>query len=250
VLKINLLPPYIFERRKVRQAAFVAGLAFVMVLGGMLGWWFTLNKAKADLQLQVQEMEAKRDEVVALQKRVEAEEAKIPPIQQKLDFIDGLLKYIDAIPNLYEELARYTYGRILYRSITPSSDSLSIEAHARSLGDCGRYLLNMYRASHIFSSVTISSVPGYPSGVTRGGQGFDFTVTCRLVNPIVPPQYAGVSTEAQAGGAPVTGGAPGTFAPPPPSAQPPGGGPMPGAPTTEELQRAESAPPPGYQGEE
>ncbi|MDI6828651.1 MAG: hypothetical protein QME62_09225 [Armatimonadota bacterium] len=246
MLKINLLPPYIFERRKVRQAAFIAVLAFMMVLGGMLAWWYTLNKARADLQLQVQEMEARRDEVVALQKRVEAEEAKIPPIQQKLDFIDGLLKYIDAIPNLYEELARYTYARIRYTSIKPSSDTLSIEAYARSLGDCGRYLLNMYRASHIFSSVTISSVPGYPSGAARGNQGFTFTVTCKLVNPITPPQYAGVSTEAQAGGAPVTGGVPGTFVETPPPSQPPGGQ---GIPSVEELQQAESTPPPGYQGE-
>jgi len=250
VLKINLLPRYIFERRKVRQAAFLAGLAFVVVLGGMLGWWFTLNKARADLQVRVQDMEARRDEVTALQKRVESEEARIPPIQQRLDFIDGLLAYTDKIPDLYEEVARYTYGRVLYRSIQPAADSLTIQAYSRSLGDCGRYLLNMYRASHIFSSVTITAVPGYPSDVTRGGEGFEFTVTCRLVTPITPPRYGGVATEAQAAGVPSQ---PGSFAEGPAIQQPPVGGPTSspgGLPTAEQFQQAESAPPPGYQGGE
>jgi len=246
VLKINLLPPYILERKKVRQSAFLAGVAFLAVLAAMVGWWYTLDKKKAELTIQVQDMEQKRDQVVALEQLAKAEEDKIPPIQQKVDFIKAVLDYNEMYPKLYEELARYTYGRILYKSIQPTSDTLTIQAHARTLGDCGRYLLNMYRATHLFSSVTISAVPGYPSDRRAG---FDFTVTCKLLKPIVAPTYAGLGAQETQPGVAYTGGvapSPAPGAAPPPSGAPPSGG----LPSAEEIRAAESQPPPGWEGPE
>jgi hypothetical protein len=243
VLKINLLPPYIFERRKVRQAAVLAGVAFVAVLAGMLGWWYVLGKTKAELTVQVQDMEQKRDRVIALQQLAKAEADKIPPIEAKVSFIKGMLDYNDEYPKLYEEVFRYTYGRVLYRSISPSSDTLTIQVYARSLGDCGRYLLNMYRATHLFSSVSVSAVPGYPSA--RGG-GFDFTVTCRLLKPITAPTYGSVGTTST-GQQTYTGGPAAPTSPGAPPAPATPGGSM---PSTQEFQQAESAPPPGWEGGE
>lgn len=196
MLKINLLPPYIYEKRKVRRAAFLFGLLFIVCTGIMVAWWAKLGNQERDLTAQVTDMEQKAQQVAALKQQVAAEQSKIPPIQEKVAFIESLMDYNLKYPKLYEELAKYTYGRILYSSVQPTATGLTVQAHARTIGDCGRYLLNMYRASHLFTSVTISAVPGWPAESTGGNQnasnmpGFDFTVTCALAQPINPPAYA------------------------------------------------------------
>ncbi|MHB1458756.1 MAG: hypothetical protein ACYC0V_17745 [Armatimonadota bacterium] len=207
--------------------------------------------------------EAEAKVVLALEADVAAAQAKIPPVKAKTEYITQVLAYNEKLPALYEEVTKYTYNRIEYRSINASGQSLQISAHARTIGDCGRYLLNMYRAGHIFTSVAISAIPGYPAGSTGGGggggmmggmmggmpggmpgmptmpgmaggmpgmpgggmpgmiggtsggisggtttrtaisRGFDFTVTCGLVEPIGAPTYnpnAGADTSGGAAG--------------------------------------------------
>lgn len=188
MLKINLLPPYIFERRKVRQTAFLFGLIFMLAFGGMVTWWFMLGKREANLKSELVVMNQRKDVVLALENTIQAEQAKIPPIKDRMDYFNAVMAYNEKFPAVYEELVKYTYERVLYRSIVPTNSQLTITAHAKSLGDCGRYLLNIYRARHLFNSVTISAVPGYPSDPAAG---FDFTVTATLVNPIDPPAIPG-----------------------------------------------------------
>jgi hypothetical protein len=262
VLKINLLPPYILEKRKVRRAALLFGILFVALIAGMLAWWAKLGSQERDLQTRLADMQQKAAMVTAKQAMVAAEKAKSPIIQNKVKFIEDVMAYNLKAPKLYEELAKYTYSRILYASVQPSGNQITIQAHARSVGDCGRYLLNMYRASHIFSSVGISAVPGWSSdgsvstgaaaaqagpmmsgapmpGMTgmlgapgaqpAGGgssistKGFDFSVVCTLVEPISAPAYGNTGAEASPGMAPGSMGVPGGA---PGPGMSPSGGPM------------------------
>jgi len=195
VLKINLLPSYIYEKRKVRQVMVLFAILVLGVAGGMFGWISMLNKQKADLNMQVTDMEAKANEVKGIEAQAAAEEGKAPPMKNKVDFIEGIMAYNKEYPKLYEELARYTYSRILYKSIEPSGNNqLKITARARSVGDCGRYLMNMYRASHIFSAVTIDAVPVWSGSIP---DAFDFSVTCTLAKPITAPTYGGAPSTPQ-----------------------------------------------------
>jgi cell division protein FtsB len=193
VLKINLLPKYIWEKRKVKQTIFVFVVLFMGVVAGMVAWHLSLAAKQRDLTAQVADMQIKANEVKQLEAQAVAEEQRIPVIQGKVSFIEGIMQYNLQYPKLYEELAKYTYSRILYRSVEASSGQLKVTAHARSIGDCGRYLLNMYRASHVFNAVGIDGVPGWPrqqsGGEDGGGQGFDFNVTCNLTTPISVPSY-------------------------------------------------------------
>lgn len=234
MLKINLLPPYIYEKRKVRQAALSFGLLFCALIFVMLGWWFKLSNNERELTAQGAIMKQKAEQVTQLSALVAAEEAKIPPIQQKVSFIEGIMAYNLKWPPILEELAKYTYSRIMYKSVTPSGENqLAISAHARSVGDCGRYLLNMYRAQHLFTSVTISGVPGWssqgaanigmpgmgmPGGFATSGEslaGFDFTVTCVLaadkaaiVAPVPPGSAAGAAAPGASPGGRASPGGP------------------------------------------
>ena len=200
MLKINLLPSYIFEKRKVRRTGMMFGVLLLGVAVGMFAWYSVLAAKQRELTVQVADMEAKANEVKALETQVAAEKAKSPTLQNKVGFIENVMNYNLEYPKLYEELAKYTYSRILYRSVEPSGTQLKIAASARSVGDCGRYLLNMYRATHVFSGVTIDSVPGWSGTIPRG---FDFTVTCNLVKPIAAPTYAGAGGPGQPGAPPM-----------------------------------------------
>ena len=214
MLKINLLPTYIYEKRKVKQTTLVFAVLFVGVAAGMMAWNLSLGAKKTELTAQVADMQQKANEVKAIEAQATAEEQRIPVIQGKVQFIENVMQYNLQYPKLYEELAKYTYNRIMYTSVDPSGGQFKIAAHARSLGDCGRYLLNMYRASHLFSGVSIDGVPGWPSQSAQSGQGFDFNVTCNLAQPVAQPAYT------PGGGAPAAPGAPGQspqIEPPPPA---------------------------------
>lgn len=167
MLKINLLPPYIYERKQIRVAIVGAVILFAVVTAGMLFWSATVTKQKNDLQAKVTELEdhQKRVEQIAADRL--AEEAKIPIYNTKVQYIKGIMAYNVEAPRLYEDLAKYTYNKIVYSSVGVNGSTLTISAHAKSVGDCGRYLLNMYRAQHLFSAVSISGVPGWPAG--KGG---------------------------------------------------------------------------------
>lgn len=192
----------------------------VCVAGGMFAWLMMLNNHKQELTEQVTLMEQKMAEVKAIEAQAIAEEAKAPIMQGKVTFFDALAAYNVEYPKLYAELAKYTYSRVLYRSVEPSGTQLKIGATARSVGDCGRYLLNMYRATHIFNSVTIDAVPGWGGAIT---QGFDFSVTCNLVKPINAPTYgAAAGAAGTPPGGPPAGPAAPQMGPPPTGGPPPG----------------------------
>ena len=181
MIRINLLPAYVLEQEKVRKFASIFGMAVVIVIVGVLLWYKTLSDAHAELQVQLQEVQATERIVRGYQSEAQAARQESQGIQAKVKFIKDLMEYNKLVPRLYEEMARYTYKNILYTKVNVSSTALTIEAYTRSVGDAGKYLLNMYKATDLFTDVNISAVPGYPAAVatevagaigTTGYQGF------------------------------------------------------------------------------
>lgn len=192
MLKINLLPPYIYQKRRVLQVAVLFGILFIVLGALMLSWSAKKNAEIVALQAQADQLETQAAEVTALQAQATAEKSKSPTLQAKVQFMEDLQKYNLEVPKLYEEVAKYTYNRVVYNSMQLNGGSIQMSAHAATLGDCGRFLLNMYRASHLFTSVSINpSIPGWPPGVNSiaTGGGLDFTVNCGLVKTITAPSY-------------------------------------------------------------
>ena len=204
MLKVNLLPPYIHEKRKVKRAAILFGLLFVGLLAGLLTYYMGKNAELNQWQRDAADMQQQAEAVKALEGQVTAEKAKAPDIQTKINFAEAIEKYNLEAPKLYEEVARYTYNRVVYSSMSVKGNKLTMKAHARTLGDCGRFLLNMYRAKHLFSNVTISKlpVPKWPEGTQSISDkgGVDFTVDCTLINGIAAPGYGGSQTAPAATG--------------------------------------------------
>ena len=172
MIKINLLPRTIDEKRAVRNMAMVLGVLLVAIIAA--GFTFSL-KLRGDVKTMEERAEAAKawkERVERIQAEASAVRKSIEPIQQKVDFVNAVLDYNQKYPKLYKEIAKWTYEKVIYSSLQPSADGVQVQMQARvkTLDDLGRYLLNMYRATDLFTSVTISGIPGYPrtsSGLQR-----------------------------------------------------------------------------------
>lgn len=261
MMKINLLPRTINERKVVRNTAILFGVLVVAVIA--IGIAYT----QVFMVPQVQKMELDAQTAEALKKEVEGIEAecktwqdKAIPVKTKLDFISNVLAYNVKYPRLYEDVAKWTYEKISYTGLSCDGTQVALSARAKNLDDLGRFLLNMYRATDLFSEVTISGVPGYPMGASQPGGGqqpaaigpgpmgmgggpaanmagmgaittgvqmspgtryIDFTVNCKLKTPIAAPAFSGGA--AAAAGAPgAQPGVPGPAMQSPPAGPPTG----------------------------
>lgn len=252
MIKINLLPRTINERRAVKNTAILFGalVVAVVLIGVLYTQLFLIPQVQAE-ELLATQTEALEKEVVKIEADTkDVRESKIPPIQQKLDFIKGVLDYNLKYPKLYQDIAKWTYEKVGYAALTCDGTQVTMAAHARSLDDLGRFLLNMYRATDLFTEVTISGVPGYSTGAGNSGnsgfqapgisggggpqanlagieaiasgvqnspavRGIGFGVSCKLKTPIVAPAFAGAQAAGAAGTSASQVIAPGLSEPPP-----------------------------------
>lgn len=234
MIKINLLPSYVLERAAVRRLMMIFVVLLAVIIAGGLAYRLQRGAKLSSLQSDLTNVRITETEVLRLEQQATQETAKIDPMNQKLQFIDGVMAYNRIAPDLYEQLGRFTYEKVRYREITLTDTQMEITAYAPSISDAGRYLLNLYRATNIFSQVSMSSVPGFGSGEGGGTsgkppKGFDFKVTCALAKPISAPTYGGAAGAAP--GTTPTGtysapavSTPGTSATPPPPPPTAGGG--------------------------
>lgn len=228
MIKINLLPRTINEKKVIKNTAVLFGVLVVMVamIGVLYTQLFLVPQVQAEEQLATQ-TEALEQEVLGIEKQVaDWKDNKIPPVQKKLTFIKDVLDYNLKYPKLYEEIAKWTYEKVAYMGMGCDGTQVTIAARTKSLDDLGRFLLNMYRATDLFTEVTISGVPGYPTAGRGGGGGYDmqampgggggpeanlsgigaistgvqnapadgymgFMVNCKLKTPITAPAFGG-----------------------------------------------------------
>lgn len=168
MIKINLLPSNIYEARTIKRLIVLFVVVLLVVVAGGIGYTMKLNKDTAEMKAQADTVEQLSKQVDSLKGQAQSTRSGIAPVQDRINFFKAVQDYNLQYPKLYEDLAQFTYAKIIYSQLTPSGSTLNINAYAPSLSDAGRYLLNLYKATHIFSSVTISAVPGYPQD--GGGQ--------------------------------------------------------------------------------
>ena len=218
MIKINLLPKSIGQSTLSQVTAGIFTFLMILIIGGLLGYYhMVLVPMTLDKEKQAKAAEDLQAKVASVQAEASAQTDLVAPINAKVTFINDVLKYNTKYPELFEKVAGWTYDQIVLSSMNTSGGTLTMSARAKSLEDLGRYLLNMYRATDLFTSVSISNVPSYPgkAAVPNNGRGpiiqtpLDFTVTCQLketFSPPTPPSGGGSSSASSGGGAPAMGG--------------------------------------------
>jgi len=126
MLRINLLPPYIYDREK--KIPFIIGsLALIpLTLVLMLMWG---AKAQSELdeakkrQSDAQEQKTQYDKFVS---DINAEHATVAATKQKEDFVANSIKYNDSWPEVYTAMRDVTSPKVLLKSMYVSDDRKSI----------------------------------------------------------------------------------------------------------------------------
>ena len=188
MLRINLLPDYVKQRRQIKQliAGFtIAAIACVVLPLGI--YFYQVGKLKTLTAQANAAVEGKRktDESKAL---AVSTLALVDPIKAKIDYVAAALANPGHWVQFYNTLANVTpLNSLIYSSTTlgagtgaagayPGSGgatavaaatgptSVTIKAYSSSVAMVGRYLQAMYREPD-FTTVAVDKVPGYPDNV-------------------------------------------------------------------------------------
>jgi hypothetical protein len=216
MLKINLLPPYINQRSKIRTAWTMLAALLVLELVGLTIWQASkISKESSDLA-QVQQDEAEGVRIDKLASDAVAKRNEIAPIKEKTDFINQLMAYNKVRPDLYEHVASYIYKEVWISGMQAEQNVLTMPASANSISAVGRFLLFMQNSPD-FTKVQISSVPGWPPGtagveagsIADAAGGGGGATGGGMMRPGGPPGYGGPPGGGATGGGPGYGGPPG-----------------------------------------
>jgi hypothetical protein len=222
MLKINLLPPYIYEGSTRKKVMALWAVIVLAVIGGFLFWKVTLDQ-------QVEQINADRiaheadanaaDKAQADANNINAASAKV---RDKAKFIGDARDYnVQTYPRLVYNIRDYTLKGVLYDALTPQGNMVQLPAYAPDLATVGHYIMAMERNPEIDNvSIQIGTIPGYPpqpagqtgnQGATGvrppSGGGHNFIVTLALHKPIPSgPTYPLGAAPAGGGGGGMGGG--------------------------------------------
>ena len=231
MLRINLLPAYIAEKRLTRMTTIATVLCALVVVGAVLAHYISAVQAANDMEQQANDADAAARIVEDIQSAATTKLAEIQPIQAKVDFVKGVQTYNLLVPEIYRNVAKYTYRKVEYNSMNVNGDTLQVSAYVQNLADVGRFYLTLF-ANPDIKALSIKGIPGWPNASSQNvplpGQGvpdpnsggFPLAVTAQLMNPVAAPAYGGAGGAQGGGGMPSMGGMGGR----------PGGMPMMGAP--------------------
>lgn len=246
MLRINLLPPYIYEGAKRRNVTVLWLLVLAAVVGAFVWQWTQIKAQTADWKTKEDAIAQHANQADKMQTDANNIKAASETIRAKANFVKLAKEYDQkTYQDVVENITKYTWKKVLYDGIQPEGQAVTLPAYAPTLADVGQYMLWMEKNPQINRvDVQIATIPGFPSGgqqqggnnnQARGvrplsGGGHDFTAVLTLVKPIPgAPTYGGGGGGGTGGGGGAPGGGTGGFGAG--SGGPGGsggGGPMPG----------------------
>ncbi|HLV81584.1 MAG TPA: hypothetical protein VKT32_14955 [Chthonomonadaceae bacterium] len=224
MLRINLLPPYIFDKQKKVQLA-IAWLVVVGVVVALFILWS--GSLGSQLQQATQEnTDAKnlQNQTNDYQNQITAAQQKNADVVAKQTFIANAKTYNDAWPDLYDQMRDLTSDRVLLEqmSVDGSHKAVNFSGFAPSEMDIVRWWMQLRNNTATIDHVTFTlpahgyldgSPGGAPQTEVEGRPGLNFAGSVELTKPLAggmgapswPP-----GSEARSGGM----GGPAGFGPP------------------------------------
>lgn len=165
MLRINLLPSYVSQRRLTKRLVVAFAALFVLCVLAPLAIYASMVHHLNDVSAQADSAEAGKKITDARKAQAAAAIASIKPIQDKLDFVTAVHAYNRQQVALYNTLADTSpKSSLIYTDASYSASTMSIKAYSPSVGVVGRYLQAMYQEPD-FQTVAVDKVPGYPDNV-------------------------------------------------------------------------------------
>jgi len=209
MLKINLLPPYIYEKSKRVKVAGLWAVIVVLVVAGFLYWQKTINDSTNNVVADTNSKTANADAADKAASDATAENAKNQDVLAKATFVRGAQKHdTEVYPALVSDVTNYTWNRVKYDTFVPNQDTVAISAYTPLLRDIGQYMLAMERNPAVSRvDITTNDMQSFPAGGYgigqsadyRPGSGHQFQVALHLASPVTPGPTYGAAPAANGG---------------------------------------------------
>ena len=220
MLRINLLPAYIAERKRLNWAIAGASFLFLALLGGMLGYHF-LSLAPA-VAAKTEEADAKQKEAEAATKigaDAKAIRDGVAPILDKVNYVEAIRYHNRIRQKIFRNAAKYTIRDVEYGSMAVSGNTLQIGGYCQKVSDLGRFYITMFGNPDV-TAVSIQGIPNWqqavppPVVVAPGGDPvpvpstwFPVQMTATLVRSVITPSLPASLASGGVGGSGGGGGA-------------------------------------------
>ncbi len=235
MLKINLLPPYIHQKKMVKVAAGVVTVLLVGEIVVMLAMRAGPEAEKTQLTNRLNEVQAEFAKLNPLKTEADTILAAEGGMAPKFDFLTGMDKYNTEYPELYSRTAAYTYREATILNLSASANQLQFDAYVSRPRDVSLLILGLSRSSDFTGLPQVTGVPGFdPAKEAEREQAANAALPEATVIGGMQPGMAPAGGYPGMPGGEMAGGYPGM----PGGGNGPGGGMMGGAP---EMPGASSA---------
>src|SRR5688572_12142558 len=210
MLKINLLPPYINQRKQVRVAAVIVALlvaaeigTLVVMRNGPIAEKNRLTSEKSDKEGKL----AQLNQIGTRSSTVLAEEGTFKPT---VDFFRSVEDFNRQHPNLYENTARYTFSEIMFLNLEAQQTQLQFNGYASNPTHVSRMLIGLTRSPDFQGLPQITGLPQYTEA--EAAQREQANTAEDLPEGMVMGGYPGMGPGMAGGGMPGMPGGPGGMA--------------------------------------
>ena len=169
-VKINLLPKSYYETKAAKGLIWLfAAILIAMIIGGIF-WKIQIDKQIAEVQQKIDVANGYKNQIDAINQEISNRQNEVAYYQIRVDAIQKVLDFNKTIHEPFDEVARWTYEKVQYTSLSINGTSVTIRGRARSLNDVARYILNLYQATDTFNPGSITlTVDGMGSGTGASG---------------------------------------------------------------------------------
>jgi hypothetical protein len=208
-LRINLLPAYIAETKKTRNAIIGFSALFIAAVLASLGYYGVRQGQTTELEASADAKEQEATAATAVVNGIKAESSKlreqIAPIGQRVKFVEDVRFYNTWVQKIYRRAAQYTDRRVEYSSMAVNGGTLTMTGYvtagpgpATAVDNLARYLITFYGNPDV-TAVTVTGPPGWqrPSqanvnplaapATTSSASGFGFSVNATLLRALQRP---------------------------------------------------------------
>lgn len=161
MLRINLLPPYIYEGAKKRNVVILWAVIILAVAGAALGWWTVLRGQATRIAEDTEALRPQMQEAQRTQEQANKIMADSQAIRGKADFVKEARKHVmTTYPSRIVNISNYTISRVLYSSMTMQGQTIQMAAYAPSLADVGHFIMWMENNPDIREvAIALNSIP-------------------------------------------------------------------------------------------
>lgn len=117
MIKINLLPAFVKERKVVRKLLMLVFIVLGLELLGFAYWYNRLSTQGYEMGQQLDAAKAQAQEVQSLQAEAQSIRTEIEPIKAKTKFIEDTMNFPTKLASLLDSIRRYTYAKVTYTSL-------------------------------------------------------------------------------------------------------------------------------------